>query len=132
MGETGQAAVHPASRDNRKPERQDLCHRRARYRWGHEHRIDTKTGAWSQAADLPGDEMNGFNPASVVVGGQLYLSPADGKVYQFVANTWTEVSTISKGRWVHRAVPIGDDRALVLGGASKDGNVAACKSFPRK
>lgn len=88
---------------------------------------DLVSGTWSKGPDVPGEGMNGFTPASVVLNGHVYLSPADGKFYRLDANAWTEVSSIAAGRWVHRAVPIGDGKALVLGGASKGGNVAACE-----
>ncbi|HEY2786987.1 MAG TPA: hypothetical protein VGJ05_18645 [Fimbriiglobus sp.] len=89
--------------------------------------FDTKTQSWSKGPDLPGDEMNGFAPASVVTDGNLYLSPADGKVYRLAGKAWTEVRSLAKGRWVHRAVSIGDGKTLILGGASKGGYVAACE-----
>jgi len=83
---------------------------------------DPKTGKWTAGPTLPEGRMNGFTPASVVVGDQLLVNPADGKVYRMKGEEWEAVSQVTVPRWVHRAVPFGDGKALIFGGATADGN----------
>jgi N-acetylneuraminic acid mutarotase len=61
--------------------------------------FDPATRKWTTGPQIPGDRMNGFSPAAVVLDGHLYVS-------------------------VHRVVPAGGGKLLALGGASKAGNVA--------
>lgn len=93
--------------------------------------FDPKSGTWTKGPDVPGNRMNGFTPAACVCGDGLFLSPADGKVYKLAGDAWKETATLEKGRWVHRVVTDGK-RLIVLGGASKDGNVAAVETVSVK
>lgn len=93
--------------------------------------FDSKSQSWSKGPDLPGSRMNGFTPAACAVNGQLYVSPADGNIYQLAGNQWNEAGKLQKGRWVHRVVANGN-QLIVLGGASKDGNVAAVETVDLK
>jgi N-acetylneuraminic acid mutarotase/YHS domain-containing protein len=88
--------------------------------------FDPATKRWSDAPDVPGQMMNGFTPAACVCNGRLHVSPADGKVYRLAekGDGWEEVATLEKPRFVHRMVAARDDLLLVLGGASRAGNVA--------
>jgi YHS domain-containing protein len=90
---------------------------------------------------LPGMLRNGFTPAVATCGGQLYVNPADGKLYRLnkQRDGWDEVGSVQKPRTVHRLVALGDNRLIVLGGASRAGNVAeteivepACCPTPTK
>lgn len=85
--------------------------------------FDPKIGSWSKGPTVPGERMNGFTPAACVCGSSLYLSPADGVVYKLSDHKWEETGKLQKGRWVHRVVS-NNGELIVLGGASKDGNVA--------
>jgi N-acetylneuraminic acid mutarotase len=94
--------------------------------------LDVKTGKWTTGPDYPGEGMNGFSAAAVVVNGHLYLNPADGNVYKLTGDKWTEAAKVTTPRWVHRAVPVGESQLLVLAGAAKggsrpDGEVIAVK-----
>ncbi len=93
--------------------------------------LDLKTREWSKGPALPGVNRNGFTPAVTAAKGTLFASPADGKLYQLSAkrDTWNEIGALEKQRLVHRIVPVRDDFLLILGGASKDGNVAQVEAF---
>lgn len=93
--------------------------------------LDPKSGSWSKGPDVPGDRMNGFTPAACLSGKSLFLSPADGQVYKLAGDKWEETGKLQKGRWVHRVVSA-KDQLIVLGGASKDGNVAAVETVSVK
>lgn len=88
--------------------------------------FDPKARTWAKGPDLPGPAMNGFTPAVCELGGRLYASPADGVVYRLAADgkAWEPVGTLAVTRYVHRMVPLGTDKLLVLGGASMSGNVS--------
>lgn len=94
--------------------------------------FDPKTGEWTSGPTLPGERMNGFTPASVVVGDQLLVTPADGKIYRLKANEWEAVSQVKTSRWVARAVPFGEGSLLVIAGASADGSTANCEAVTVK
>ncbi len=94
--------------------------------------FDVKSGKWSKGPDVPGERMNGFTPAACVSGDSLFLSPADGTVYKLSGEKWEPSNKIQKGRWVHRMVADGQGRLIVLGGASKDGNVSAVETVSVK
>ncbi len=85
---------------------------------------DPKTGAWSKGPSLPGADRNGFAPAAVVHDRSLYASVADGSMYRLCekGEHWELVARTTP-RIVHRAVPFGS-RMLVLGGATRGGNLA--------
>jgi N-acetylneuraminic acid mutarotase len=89
--------------------------------------FDPATGKWTTGPKIPGGRMNGFTPAAVVNAGKLYVSPADGKIYELTGDTWTERATLKASRFVHRVVPHGQADLLVLGGASRGGNVGDCE-----
>ncbi|MCE9534440.1 MAG: hypothetical protein K8T89_25455 [Planctomycetes bacterium] len=91
---------------------------------------DPATKKWSKLIALPGGMMNGFTPASCVADNKLFVSPADGKFYRLSADEkkWEEVGALMQARFVHRVVPIGGAQMLVLGGASKQGNVSVVEA----
>lgn len=91
--------------------------------------FDLKSGTWSQAPELPGPTRNGFTPAACAVGGTLVASPYDGKVYRLGGDAWVEIGELDARRLVHRIVPVGSDRILVLGGTSKMGNLDSVESI---
>ena len=93
---------------------------------------NVKTGEWSIGTKLPGARMNGFSPAACVLNDTVYISPADGKLYRLDGDKVVEVSALKTARFVHRMVAIGDNRILVLGGASKGGTVAECEVIGMK
>lgn len=81
---------------------------------------DPAKKTWSKTTEIPGDEMNGFTPAACVCDGKLYVNPADGKLYRLTDKaSWEEAGAVKTPRIVHRVVPFGKNRMLVLGGNSK-------------
>jgi N-acetylneuraminic acid mutarotase len=86
--------------------------------------FDPATGKWTDGPKVPGGGMNGFTPAAVAVGKHLYLNPADGVVYKLDGDKWAETAKVTTPRWVHRAVSLGEDKLLVIGGAAKGGSRA--------
>jgi N-acetylneuraminic acid mutarotase len=82
---------------------------------------DPTSKSWSKAVDIPEGAMNGFTPAACSCDGQLYLSPADGKVYRLSekGDAWVESGVLKLSRVVHRMVPIAKSQMLVLGGSAK-------------
>ncbi len=96
--------------------------------------LDPKTKKWSSAPAIPGARRNGFSPAACVSDGKLYLSPPNGIVYRLTEkkDRWEEVGALQKPRLVHRMVPAGENRLLVLGGASGPENIAAVEAIEPK
>jgi hypothetical protein len=92
--------------------------------------FDPAARTWSDAPELPGSLMNGFNPAACVLGMHLFVSPMDGNVYRLndKRDAWTAVAKLVKARFVHGMVPVRGNVMLVLGGASKTGSVAATET----
>lgn len=86
--------------------------------------LDVKTGKWATGPEYPKVGMNGFSAAAAVVNGELYLNPADGVVYKLTGEKWTEVTKVTQPRFVHRAVPAGDNQLLILAGAARGGSRA--------
>lgn len=88
--------------------------------------FDPATGAWSKGPDMPGPMRNAFSPAACSTGGKLYLSTSDGVLHRLSAkgHAWEPVGEVKQRRFVHRLVPNGAQRILVLGGASQNGPVA--------
>jgi N-acetylneuraminic acid mutarotase len=87
--------------------------------------FDPETEKWDTTIPIPGDRMNAFTPAACVLDGTMYLSPADGVVYRLTDAKWEPSAKLAHLRFVHRLVPSGNGRMLVIGGASKTGNVSA-------
>jgi uncharacterized GH25 family protein len=87
---------------------------------------DPAKDAWATGPNIPGPQSNGFTPASCVVGGRLYVSTADGKLHRLSekGDTWEPAGELKQPRYVHRMVTPSDNLLLVIGGASKTGNVA--------
>jgi N-acetylneuraminic acid mutarotase len=91
---------------------------------------DPATNRWTVGVPLPGPKGNGFSPASAVAAGQLYVNLGDGKVVRLKADgtAWQEVGKVKQPRIVHRMVAANDNLLLVLGGASKNGNVTMAET----
>ena len=87
---------------------------------------DPLKDAWTACPELPGPKSNGFTPASCVVGRRLYVSTADGKIHRLSekGNGWEAAGELKQPRYVHRMVAASADLLIVVGGASKSGNVA--------
>jgi N-acetylneuraminic acid mutarotase len=92
--------------------------------------FDPKSGAWSEGPAVPGQDMNGFTPASAIQGKQLYLTPTDGKLYRLSAkkNEWEEAGKLEKGRFVARMVAGPDGTLVILAGAAPGGMLASVEN----
>lgn len=92
---------------------------------------DPAKDTWATGPDIPGPQSNGFAPASCEVGGRLYVSTADGKLYRLSekGDTWEPAGELKQPRYVHRMVAPSDNLLLVIGGASKTGNVALTEAI---
>lgn len=88
--------------------------------------------SWSKSADIPEGFLNGFNPAACECDGQLYLSPANGKVYRLAEKrmAWDEAAVLKLSRVVHRIVPAGNAQLVVLGGSAKGSPTADVEAIP--
>jgi hypothetical protein len=95
--------------------------------------FDARANSWSKGAPLPGGQGNAFSPAVCAMDGRIFASPADGNLYRLEeSGAWTKVGSLQHKRIVHRMVPDADGRLLVLGGASREGNVAAVEGIRPK
>jgi N-acetylneuraminic acid mutarotase len=84
---------------------------------------DPQTDRWTTGPELPGPSSNGFSPAACTHKGKLYVSVADGTLYRLddAAAAWQKVAKTTP-RVVHRLVSY-ESQILVIGGASKSGNL---------
>jgi hypothetical protein len=96
--------------------------------------FDPANSQWSKSAPLPGNKRNAFSPAAYGMNGSVFASPTDGILYRLdePSKAWKPVGKFEHKRIVHRMVPVGDGRLLVLGGASPEGNVAALEAVEPK
>lgn len=96
--------------------------------------FDTKTGSWSDGPLIPGDDGNGFTPASAVSNGHIYLAPADGKVYRLSekGDGWAEVGEFKSKRFVARMVPNPEGKLVIIGGSSPGGLLASVETIEPK
>ncbi len=92
---------------------------------------DPSAKTWTKGVSIPGPILNGFTPASCVAGDKLYVNAVDGKLVRLndKETSWDEVGTVKNPRFVHRMVAPSPDQIVVLGGASKKGNVAVVESI---
>jgi hypothetical protein len=81
-----------------------------------------ETREWSKGPDLPDGPMDGFGAAACVIGDKLYASTYLGKVLSWSPGDtdWTEVTELTQRRFFHRMVPMGDDKLLLMAGASRN------------
>jgi N-acetylneuraminic acid mutarotase/uncharacterized GH25 family protein len=92
--------------------------------------FDPATNKWTSGPEVPGPLLNGFAPAVCTAGERLLVGPSDGKVYALTkkGDAWEEVGALRQPRLVHRLAAAPDGKVLAVGGASKQGNVAAVEA----
>jgi N-acetylneuraminic acid mutarotase len=92
--------------------------------------FDTKAGKWSDGPPLPGEKMNGFTPASAVMDGRLFVTPADGKVYQLSekGDEWNEITKLKQPRFVARMVGDPRGKLIVIAGAAPGSLLASVEA----
>ena len=84
--------------------------------------FDPSANTWVDGPELVGAEGVGFSAASCVAGGAAFVSGNDGKVYRLEGERWKQIATQKVARFVHRLVPGGAGKLLVVGGAAHEGN----------
>ena len=80
--------------------------------------FDLASGKWSKAPELPGTDRLGFSPQICALGDRLVVSTLDGRVHELGKDGWKFVTKQEVKRMVHRVVPGGPKRALIVGGFS--------------
>ncbi len=95
---------------------------------------DTKAGTWSEGPLIPGEDGNGFTPATAIANGHVYLTPVDGKIYRLSekADGWAEVGQFKTKRFVARMVSRPDGMLIILGGSSPTGLLASVEAMEAK
>ena len=93
--------------------------------------FDTATDTWSDGPAIPGEDGNGFTPATAVQGGRLYFTGADGKLFQLneKKDGWTDVGQVKSKRFVARMVPGPDGRLVLIGGAAPGALLASVEAI---
>jgi hypothetical protein len=88
--------------------------------------FDPETGKWSQGPDLPDKGLAGFGGSACELGGELYVSGLRGVLHRLSDDglAWENAGRLAKPRFFHQLLPVGDDRLLAIGGASRDGHIA--------
>ncbi|MCS7014735.1 MAG: hypothetical protein NZM42_01285 [Gemmatales bacterium] len=81
--------------------------------------FDPKHHRWGKGPSLPDGRGNGFGCAACVAGGRLYISPADGRIYQFRDERWHSVGQVIPARAMHRMVAQPDGLLCLLGGSPR-------------
>jgi hypothetical protein len=87
---------------------------------------DPQSDTWSKAAELPGDDMQGFGVSAWGLDSGLYASGTDGVLYRLssVDGQWQQTAELETPRFFHRILPGGENSLLVVAGASmSDGHM---------
>lgn len=82
--------------------------------------FDPATNSWSEAAELPGDDMQGFGVSAWGMDSGLYVSGTDGVIYRLseVDGDWQEAGKLETPRFFHRLLPRDQKSLLAVAGAS--------------
>jgi N-acetylneuraminic acid mutarotase len=94
--------------------------------------LDLATNQWRSLPDLPGEEMGGFGVSAWSLGGQLYVSGADGVVHRLAddGSAWESAGKLDRPRFFHRLLPDDEGALLAVAGASMDdGHLADIERF---
>lgn len=88
--------------------------------------LDPATGAWTELAELPGEDMDGFGAAAWNLDGKLFASGTQESLYRLAddGKSWEAVLELKQPRFFHRLLPAGDATLLSIAGASFDGHLA--------
>ena len=88
--------------------------------------FDPQTNTWAEAAELPGDDMQGFGVSAWGLDSGLYASGTDGVLYRLAENDgkWQESGKLSTARFFHSILPMDAKSLLAVAGASmSDGHM---------
>ncbi|MEM1063358.1 MAG: hypothetical protein AAGJ97_13615, partial [Planctomycetota bacterium] len=82
--------------------------------------FDPATGQWADGPKLVGGIMVGFGSSAFAAGGRLYASVYDGTLQRLSqdGSEWEVVGDLPEDRFFHRMVAWGDDKLVIVGGAS--------------
>ncbi len=82
--------------------------------------FDPQTNSWAKAAELPGDDMQGFGVSAWGLDSGLYASGTDGVLYRLTDadGQWEQAGKLATPRFFHRLLPGGENSLLVVAGAS--------------
>lgn len=88
--------------------------------------LDPATGEWTELAELPGEDMDGFGAAAWNLDGKLFASGTQESLYRLAddGKSWEAVLELKQPRFFHRLLPAGDATLLSIAGASFDGHLA--------
>ncbi|GAB4154317.1 MAG: kelch repeat-containing protein [Planctomycetaceae bacterium] len=79
-----------------------------------------KTQTWTQGPNLQGKPFEGFGCSAFAAAGRLYVSTNQGNLQQLSKDgkSWKIVRKLERPRFFHRMLPFGQDRLILVGGAS--------------
>ncbi|MBL9165242.1 MAG: hypothetical protein JNL18_21120 [Planctomycetaceae bacterium] len=88
--------------------------------------LDPATGEWTELAELPGEDMDGFGAAAWNLDGKLFASGTQKSLYKLAddGKSWEAVLELKQPRFFHRLLPAGDATLLSIAGASFDGHLS--------
>ena len=88
--------------------------------------LDPATGEWSELAELPGEDMDGFGAAAWNLDGKLFACGTQDSLYRLAddGKSWEAVLELKQPRFFHRLLPAGEATLLSIAGASFDGHLA--------
>lgn len=88
--------------------------------------LDPATGEWTELAELPGEDMDGFGAAAWNLDGKLFASGTQESLYRLAddGKSWEAVLELKQPRFFHRLLPAGEATLLSIAGASFDGHLA--------
>lgn len=96
---------------------------------------DPQTNQWTEAAELPGDDMQGFGVAAWGLDSGLYVSGTDGVLYRLtdVDGQWQQAGKLATPRFFHRILPLGKSSLMAIAGASMtDGHLTEIERIDLK
>jgi N-acetylneuraminic acid mutarotase len=88
--------------------------------------LDPATGEWTELAELPGEDMDGFGAAAWNLGGKLFASGTQDSLFRLAddGKSWEAVLELKQPRFFHRLLPADEATLLSIAGASFDGHLA--------
>jgi N-acetylneuraminic acid mutarotase len=89
--------------------------------------LDLSSGTWTTGPELPGTPRVAFSPAAAVINNQVILNTSAGMTYRLQSDErgWQPIGPSQTHRMVARLVAKNHSEALLVGGASRAGNIGA-------
>lgn len=81
---------------------------------------DPATGKWSEGPALAGEAFEGFGCSAFAVDGRLFVSTNKGNLQELSQDgkSWKSVQKLTRARFFHRMLPLGEQSLLSVGGAN--------------